>query len=81
LAAAARTLQMSVALLHEVRKLSTTRGTGAEVRKFEASVQRAPLTPRERQWLSQVLEAIVRGASAVAAGALVGVNPSVSRSG
>jgi len=67
-AAAATALRISRTMLGEVRKLSTGRGTGAEVRKFKTSVKRTPLLAGEREWLMRALELIVRRAGADAAG-------------
>jgi hypothetical protein len=72
LPAAARALRISLPVLRKIRSLSSQRGTGAEVRKFERSVALAALTLEEREWLLRLLELMVRRAGAVAAGAPVG---------
>jgi len=64
---AADALGISSAVLKEVQKLASNRGTDAEVRKFTANVPRMPLTEQERSWIARVLEIIVRRTGAVAA--------------
>jgi hypothetical protein len=65
---AAKALNISEPLLRKIRELSTTRGVGAEVRKFKASVPRSPLSDSEREWLASALEAVLRRAGLAAAG-------------
>lgn len=72
LPAAAKALNLSVGMLVEVKKLCTSRGMGAEVRKYGEKLQSAPLTAQEREWLLRVLELLVRRTGALAASAVPG---------
>ena len=71
LAGASKRLAISKPVLETVERLSNSRGTGVEARKFNAG-KRDPLTAAEREWLLLRMETIVRRAGAAAAGAPVG---------
>ena len=66
---AAGTLQVDMRVLDTIGRLSSTKGDGATVRKFEAGASLQPLTGSESTWLEAAVRRLVRRLGEHAAGA------------
>lgn len=67
-AEAARLIGMSRTAFAKINELASTRGEGAQVRKFNPGAPPKPLSGREREWLERMLKLVVERAGAAAAG-------------
>lgn len=66
---AAKVLRVSRPIFEKLNSLSSSRGEGAQVRKFIPRATPQPLTAGEREWVEQMIRLIVERAGASAAGA------------